>query len=277
MNSNIRIGTCSWNYDSWVGLVYRENQATALEYLREYSVHFNTAGIDSWFYRIPLKSEVKAYAEAVGSGFRFTCKVPQEVTLTPFRKKDSSGKPAVNPGFLSSERFGVFLGAIEPLLPRINSIMFEFEYLNREKMGSLDEFLDRLGTFFCSILAGLPYAIELRNKNYLVEKYFAFLSERRLEHVFSEKLYLPDIYDIYPLYQPHAGNHPVVRLLGGDRGEIEGKTEGNWDRIVDEKDKSRIADMVLDISKRSKITINVNNHYEGSAPLTTRALQRLLC
>jgi uncharacterized protein YecE (DUF72 family) len=64
--SNLRIGTCSWNYPSWVGLVYSQPKRTAVEYLHEYSRKYTTAEIDSWFYKIPTPAEVDAYGEEAG-------------------------------------------------------------------------------------------------------------------------------------------------------------------------------------------------------------------
>jgi uncharacterized protein YecE (DUF72 family) len=43
----IRIGTCSWKYDSWKGIVYSESKSK--NYLKEYSQKFNTVEIDQWF------------------------------------------------------------------------------------------------------------------------------------------------------------------------------------------------------------------------------------
>jgi uncharacterized protein YecE (DUF72 family) len=275
--STLRIGTCSWNYDSWVGLVYSEKKASAVEYLKEYAKVYNTAEIDSWFYRIPSRREVISYKSAVDSRFRFTCKVPQEITLTQNREKDANNKYIVNPSFLSIDRFKYFLGEIEPLIPQIDSIMFEFEYLNKQKMKSLDEFLDKLSTFFNNVPAGLPYYLEPRNKTYLTEKYFKFLTEKSLGHVLSEKLFMPHIYDIYSQFKDTIPDNPVIRLLGGDRGEIEEKTVNQWNQIVKEKnDKEKVVDMMQDLLKRTGVTANVNNHYEGSAPLTIKALKILM-
>jgi len=78
----------------------------------------------------------------------------------------------------------------------------------------------------------------------------------------------------------HPGNQKVetdvvIRLLGGDRIEIENKTNKQWNRIVEPKpDKEAIVTMARDITHRGHmVTINVNNHYEGSAPLTIEAMQ----
>lgn len=40
----MRIGTCSWKYDSWKGLVYPD--FGEFNYLEEYSRHYNTVEID---------------------------------------------------------------------------------------------------------------------------------------------------------------------------------------------------------------------------------------
>jgi len=276
MAGRILLGTCSWNYDSWMGLVYTTPQKRAADYLPEYAGHYRTAEIDSWFYRVPSRKDVQAYRDAVDENFRFTCKVPQEITLTHMRAK--KGEPLVdNPGFLSQERFGAFLKAIEPLADRMDAVMFEFEYLNRQKMPSQDEFQEQLARFFADAPVGLPYALEPRNGNWLNEKYFQFLDRTKLMHVFSEKLYLPHVYEAYEKSRGLLHGTGVIRLMGGDRKAIEERTGEKWNEVVDEKaDKDRIADMAADMASTRDVIINVNNHYEGSSPRTIAELRRLL-
>ena len=45
------IGTCSWNYDSWIGLVYDRKAPYSAAYLNEYARKYPTVEVDSWFYR----------------------------------------------------------------------------------------------------------------------------------------------------------------------------------------------------------------------------------
>jgi len=278
MNACIRFSTCSWNYPSWVGLVYSEPQRRAAAYLSEYSQKYDTVEIESWFYKIPNPEEVSDYLAQVPPSFRFTCKVPQELTLTHLRGKAGAAIGVVNPSFLSPELFEQFLEVIEPMLPKIDAIMFEFEYLNRDKMPSLEAFLEKLDDFLAAMGERgkhLPLAIESRNKNYLSASYFNFLHERHLIPVFSEKLYLPRIYDLYRQYKDSINTDVVIRLLGGDRIEIENKTNKQWNTIIEPKpDKEEIVTMARDITHRGHmVTINMNNHYEGSAPLTIEAMQ----
>ena len=47
----LRIGTCSWKYPSWKGLVY--SRATGIDYLSEYATRYNTVEVDQWFWALP--------------------------------------------------------------------------------------------------------------------------------------------------------------------------------------------------------------------------------
>lgn len=280
MQPGYKIGTCSWNFDGWVGLVYSAPRRRAVEYLPEYAERFTTAEIDSWFYRIPDRQSVREYAAAVPPEFSFTCKVPQEITLTHHRRKQRGEPLQPNPEFLSVERFMRFLDAIEPLLPQLDAIMFEFEYLNHIKMPGLSAFMDQLGRFLDAIPAGVPYAVEPRNANYLGEEWFSFLLEHRAAHVFSQKLYMPDVWEVY---RKHRGivdrmGRTVIRLLGGDRAAIEARTGKAWDSVVEPRpaEKEQIAGMVATMIGSLFAIMSVNNHFEGSAPATVTDLQRLI-
>jgi uncharacterized protein YecE (DUF72 family) len=74
MHGPIRFGTCSWNYPSWVGLVYAEPQRRAAAYLRDYSEMYDTVEIDSWFYKIPDRDEVIDYLAQVPENFALPAK-----------------------------------------------------------------------------------------------------------------------------------------------------------------------------------------------------------
>jgi uncharacterized protein YecE (DUF72 family) len=274
MSGTAYLGTCSWNYDSWVGLVYSHPCRTAAEYLREYAGKYRSAEIDSWFYKIPSEAEVREYGAAVDEGFRFICKAPQDLTLVLTRGK----VPSRNPSFLSPELFGSFYDRIAPLGDRIGAIVLEFEYLNRQKMGGVGEFLDRLGAFVRAIPRGMPIAIEPRNGGYLGRDYFSFLKDLGLIHVFSEKQYMPPIASVYDEFRDYLVDATILRLLGGDRKVIEAKAGERWDRIVDEKlERTEIARMVRNLMIQGKtVYIDVNNHYEGSAPLTIEGIRGML-
>ena len=121
MNKNLRIGTCSWKYESWKGIVYSEDDST--NYLEEYSQHYNTVEVDQWFWSLfsstkvalPQKSVVLEYKKSVPKDFKFTIKVPNAITLTHFYNKNKSEELIKNPHFLSNALFTEFLDSIEPI------------------------------------------------------------------------------------------------------------------------------------------------------------------
>ncbi len=270
----LSIGTCSWNYDSWLDLVYSSTSPTASGYLPEYSTRYRTTEIDSWFYKMPTSVDVREYMAAVDPGFVFTCKAPQDLTLTMTR----GNPPQANPAFLSPELFSIFHDRIAPMGSQIGAIMLEFEYLNRAKMPGQEAFMNRLAGFAAAVPRDIPIAIECRNGPWLNEVWFSFLKDHGLSMVFSEKQYLPRIVDLYAKFGHTLASPVIIRLLGGDRAAIEKTTGQNWSAIVDPKPElPAIAAMIAELTYRDyQVFTNVNNHFEGSAPLTIGRLQALL-
>ena len=278
MNENLLIGTCSWNYPSWVGDVYTRTQKRSVDYLPEYAQKYRTVEIDSWFYKMPERAEVISYRAAVDPGFVFSAKVPQEICLTHLRPAadPQRGKlgPA-NPGFLSPQLFQTFLDRVEPLLPQLGAIMLEFEYLSKAKMPSPQFFLDQLDQFLNHLPPGLPIAIEPRNADYLVKDYFELLAKHGAAHVFSEKLFLPHIWELFAEFKDLISDRAVIRLLGDDRKAMEELTKNRWDKVVvDRPEKANVVGMIDEmLNRRIRVLVNVNNHYEGASPSTIRFIE----
>jgi uncharacterized protein YecE (DUF72 family) len=71
----------------------------------------------------------------------------------------------------------------------------------------------------------------------------------------------------------------VIRLMGPDRAEIEKLAPQGWNRVILPKDDElpEIAALIEEcLDHGVDVYVNVNNHYEGSSPLTIEKLQRLL-
>ena len=276
----LRIGTSSWKYDSWEGLVYEPGSRSS--YLEQYARRYDTVEIDQWFWRLPEPATAAEYSRAVPKDFRFTIKVPNLITLThPYAKR--KGDPLVpNPTFLSTELYAEFLAAIQPLAGRIGALIFQFEYLNKQKMPSQAAFLERLEAFFTALPAGSPpCVVEPRNPRWLDAAYFGFLRRRGLGHCFLQGYYMPPIAGLAAQWGSElAGPAPVVlRLHGPDRAGMEQASGGRWDRIVASRDEELegVVDLIGKLLANGfEIYLNVNNHYEGSAPLTIEKLRRRL-
>lgn len=281
----IRFGTCSWKYDSWKGLVYSGKAKS--NYLLEYSQKYSSVEIDQWFWSLfasnkillPQTHVVNQYAQSVPDDFKFTVKVPNSITLTHYYRKTKDESLVENPHFLSNALFEQFLSKLEPMYNKIGVLMFQFEYLNKIKMASQNEFLLRFKEFIVQCDTNYIYAIESRNPNYLNKTYFQFLNDHNLGHVFLEGYYMPAIVASYSKYKTLLRNPVIIRLHGPNRSDIEAKSKGIWNRILEPKDEdlAKITEVIEEMYSRNlDVYVNVNNHYEGSAPLTIERMQKLL-
>src|SRR2546422_11107562 len=73
----LRFGTSGWSYEEWLGVFYKTSGESKLA---AYSKVFNTAEIDSSFYRAPSTGMVLGGLRYTPDDFVFTAKVPQTVT-----------------------------------------------------------------------------------------------------------------------------------------------------------------------------------------------------
>jgi len=289
--AELRIGTCSWNYPSWEGLIYDSHDKA--EYLAEYADSFNAVEIDRWFWslfedpmkaRLPLEKDAATYRASVPNSFMFGVKAPNSVTLTHLYKKDRSSKTEPlreNPHFLSHDLMVEFLDRIKPLHDVLGLIMFQFEYLNKKKMPSSAEFSALFGAFADGLPAGLIYTVETRNKNYLDHSFYEFLLNHKLCPVLVSGYWMPRISSLFAEHKELLVQFPVIviRLMGEDRGEIEKATGKQWDSIVKPHDVEldEVSEILLELRQADVVPfVFVNNHYEGSAPITIdRLMERL--
>jgi len=274
MAEPLRVGTCSWKYPSWKGLVY--SAESGVDFLSEYSARYNTVEVDQWFWTLPEYEVAAQYAHVTPPGFRFSVKLPNALTLTHLRGKKIQGlKP--NPEFLSVDVYRDVLARLSGLTEKLGILMLQFEYMPREKMPSQAEFLSSLARFLAEVPREIPLGIETRNPRWLDERYFRFLAEHDVAHVFLQGYFMPSVLEVYHDFGRLLRGSVVVRLHGPDRAGIEEATGERWDTIVEPKDQELpgIAEMVNQMLGRSlTVYLNVNNHYEGSAPLTIERLRR---
>jgi len=284
--SEFRIGTCSWKYDSWKGIVYPE--FGEFDNLEEYSKLYNTVEIDQWFWSLfapskvllPNSNTAKDYKQKIPNDFLFTIKVPNSLTLTHYYRKNNKEQLIKNPHFLSIDLFNDFIKSIKPLKDNIGCLIFQFEYLNKEKMFSQDNFQNIFIDFLDNAGDMAPLVgVEIRNPNYLNKSFFDFLSLHKIIPVLLVGYYMPDIQETYSKLKDYLKTKVVFRLHGPNRSRIEKISGENWNKIyIDRKEEllklSKIFNELL--TKNVDVFVNVNNHFEGSAPLTIKRITELI-
>ena len=289
---NLFIGTCSWKYPEWS--IYPEAfDKKKFNFLKTYSEHFNSVEIDQWFWslyspskiRMPNRKVAEEYASSVPDHFRFTVKAPNAVTLTHFY---SSGAMAnqypeyagtKNPYFLHIDLVHDFVRNLEPMMKKTGVIMFEFEYLNKQKMSGLSEFMELLDPFLSALPKHIRFGIEVRNPNFLTNAFQHLLLKHRIAFVLLQGYYMPPAWEIINKIDVAAFNPLVIRFHGPDRSGIEKMSGSVWDQIViDRSDElQRIAEIIKkNIVAGSTVYANINNHFEGCAPMTIGKLTSFL-
>jgi uncharacterized protein YecE (DUF72 family) len=200
--SSIHLGTSSWSFPGWTGLVYapRPPQATAArgrggrgraapapsedggrdpeatweterrlaqQGLSAYAAHplFRTVSLDRTFYS-PLTVDAFAdYAREVPDGFRFVVKAPQAFTDAVLRRS-RSGEPArANPSFLdAAAATDVFVRpAVAGLGTKAGPLVFQFPPLGAKLLGDLPRLIARIAAFLAALPRGPLYTVEVRD------------------------------------------------------------------------------------------------------------------
>ena len=146
-DKRIYIGTQGWNYDGWVGPFYPRGTAKK-EMLTLYSKVFNTVEIDSTFYAIPATAAVRGWAERTPAGFKFSVKLPSEITHKNRLQE-------------SEDYLNLFIDRMRLLGDKLGSILIQLPPdFSPSEHRSLSSFLKLLP-------AGFNFAVELRDPAWL--------------------------------------------------------------------------------------------------------------
>ncbi len=192
----LRVGTCSWKYPSWEGLVYdRDSNAS---YLAQYARTYRTVEVDRWYWALgkdqvglPDRSTVNSYDADTDSEFRFTIKAPNALTA-PFAYRTAS-EP--NRWFLNVELFYRFLDSLSPLLAKTAVVMLQFPYLNRGSMARSEVLLDYLAAFAHALPDSVQVGIEIRNPHWVDHSWFEALKDLGLSPVLLSGYWMESFID----------------------------------------------------------------------------------
>jgi uncharacterized protein YecE (DUF72 family) len=291
--SLLRLGTSSWAFAGWQGLVYaataRAHPESHLsrEGLRAYSAHslFGAVGIDRGFYAPIDRADHERYAAQVPDGFRFLVKAPNQVTDA--LQRDASGRARgthdsfLDAGF-ASERF--VRPAVEGLGSRLGTLLFQFAPLPAALLADAPAWIERLGRFLealpRSLPAGAGYAVELRDPALLTPRLVDCLRQVGVDYCLGLHDRMPPVArQLQARARLHRG-HPgplVTRwsLHAGLGYEAARRRYAPFGALVDPDPVTRepLARAAADTLRAGQpVTIIANNKAEGSAPLTLAAL-----
>jgi uncharacterized protein YecE (DUF72 family) len=259
--TDFRIGTSSFTAAGWPGTFYPAGMQPR-DFLTYYATKFSTVEIDSTFYHAPSRSTVAGWAAKTPENFLIASKVPQEITHE---------KCLVD----CDSKFSEFISTMDLLGPeKLGPLLLQFPFFSRDAFPTGEDFLTRLKPFLEKLPSDHRFAIEIRNKYWLDERFADLLRQHGVALALQDQSWmpLPGAMKFDYLTAPFT----YVRLLG-DRKAIEQQTKV-WDTVVVDRTRELHSwvDVCQQIAQRGASTyVYVNNHYSGHAPATVESFLKL--
>lgn len=283
----IRLGTSSWFFPGWRGLVYEgvyPQTALSKRGLAAYAQIplLRTVSLDRTFYAPITTIEYARYATQVPDGFSFVVKAPALVCDAVVRGEDGRAR-VPNPHFLdaaiAAREFVV--PCLEGLGEKAGPLVFQVSPLPRGLVEEAAVVIDRLAAFFAALPQALGnrrplYALELRNPELLTPRLMRMLKEQGVRYCVGLHDRMPEVERQAVALKALDGEAPgdlVVRwnLHRGFLYQAAKQRYEPFDKLVDEDPESRrmLARMAAAAFKaRRRVWITANNKAEGSAPLS---------
>jgi uncharacterized protein YecE (DUF72 family) len=294
----VKLGTSSWSFPGWQGLVYRDQhseQVLARRGLPAYAAHplLGGVGLDRTFYA-PLPAETLAgYAADVPAGFRFLVKAHEALTLAryPQHARYGAQRGLLNPllfdvAWARDQVVGPF---VDGLADKGGALLFQFapqsfELLANAPSARRDKsaprvFAERLYRFLRDLPSGPSYAVEVRNADLLTPDFAACLKSAGVSPCLGLLPGMPPVDPLAELTGAADANMLVVRWLLAPHHDYTTARAAYqpFNALVDPDPGARaaIARMIARAVMRGQPAIVIaNNKAEGSSPLTVEALAR---
>jgi uncharacterized protein YecE (DUF72 family) len=277
----LRLGTSSWAFPGWRGLVYGERAKTkqlSRGGLHAYAQHplLRTVGVDRTFYAPITQHEFAAYAQAVPDDFRFLVKAWSEC-LTP-RLRGPGGRPgAANPRYLDADAATdlCLSPAALGLGDKLGVLLLQFPPQGAAVCREPKAFAARLHAFLTKLPRGAAYAVELRDAELLCDDYAAALDAVGAQHCCAVHPSMPGVLEQHQRAPSRSSLTVRWMLQPGARYEEAVQKYEPFDCLVDPDPVRREEVAVLcarSLLAGLPVTVIANNKAEGSAPLTLAAL-----
>ena len=243
--AKLRFGCSGWDYQEWVGPLYRSATESKLA---AYSRVFDTAEINSTFYRMPEKGMVLGWARYTHDEFRFAAKVPQ--TVTHDRLCDV--------GLGADKELLTYCEIMRPLLDagKLGPLLLQLPPRLRFDPSKLRD-------FFAILPPEFTWALEPRNKTWMVEEAFELLAAHHVAYTIVDEPLLPPALRV-------TAKTAYVRWHG------HGKDPWYDYRYSDEELRAWVPKVQEVAAKADELYGFWNNHYHGYAPENCLDVLKLL-
>lgn len=290
--ARLRLGTSSWAYPGWKGLVWEGEHSDAQlskQGLAVYAQHplMRTVSIDRSFYRPLTVSQFERYASQVPDDFRFVVKAPSVVTDALVRSEDGRGRQP-NPAFLSPElaRSEYVEPALQGLGHKLGALVFQLSPLPLAQLDRMPMLLERLRTMLRALPALAPtapdgvIAVEVRDPEWLTPEFATVLREAGATYCLGLHAKMPPLQAQLPMLRALWPGPLVCRWnlnpVHGPYGYEDAErlySPYDWLHHPDLDTRAALAAVVAGVTGRGQnALVAISNHAEGCAPLTVRGV-----
>lgn len=290
--SQVRLGTASWHYPGWTGLVWARDYSEASlsrHGLAAYARHplLRTVSVDRSFYRPLSAAQFAGYAAQVPADFRFMVKAPSLVTDAVVRDGTGRGHRP-NAHFL--EAACALHEFVEPALQglgaRLGVLVFQISPLPPSRLARIPELIDRLHVLlralsdFRAIAPGAVVAVEVRNPEWLTTAFTQALRDAGATYCLSLHAKMPRIDEQLPILRalwpaPLVCRWNLNPLHGAFGYEQAQRDYAPYDRIIDPDLETRavLARVIAGtVGAGLPAYVSISNKAEGCSPLSAIAL-----
>ena len=278
-SSGIYLGTSSWRYDGWRGLVYRDHYPTKKSFhdhcLTEYAGLFPVVGVDATFYKFPDEKLLSELDARTPDHFKFGFKVTEEISVLkwPTHKRYGQRGGRDNPNFLSSELFTErFLEPVQRLGAKLGPVMLQLGTLPREIIAD-GSFLEQLDRFLGALPSGYQMSIEIRNRDLFRRPYFDILRKHGIAHIHTSWSWMQPLAEQLQTEASMTADFFAMRLLTPPQVAYQDAVERYFPYTAILKPQQQVRSAVLNFLRGALQGVRtgyvfVNNRLEGSSPLT---------
>ncbi|HKM39563.1 MAG TPA: DUF72 domain-containing protein [bacterium] len=252
----ILISTSGYYYNDWQGVFYPPD-LPANRRLQYYAARFPFAEINATYYRQPVPQMFERMLSQTPANFGFVVKTYRGLT----HERNDSGE------------FMTFLTGLRPLVEagRLICILAQFPYSFHNTKENRD-YIECLRDH----LAGLPVAVEFRNRNWARTGTFELLSRHGLAYVAVDAPRLKGL--VPPL--AHATADFAYARFHGRNAKNWYRHQQSFERYDYSYKEQELAEWVAPLKALEKATGTVyatfNNHYQGQAVAAAHDLACLL-
>jgi uncharacterized protein YecE (DUF72 family) len=154
--------------------------------------------------------------------------------------------------------------------------LFQFGKFDKYSFKSLDDFLERLIPFLKKLPKDRKFAVEIRNKNWLVPKFADVLREHGVALALIDQSWMPRPWEMKDQFDLITSDFTYVRWLGNRKG-IEEITK-TWDKVIVDRqgDLFEWVGLLKKVhERRIMILAFANNHFAGNGPATVELFRNL--